>query len=445
MRLTKVILWNFRSFWSNDAPSGQGEAPSVVIDLSPGVNYLVGPNNVGKSNLLRAIALALDPHAAYEPVVDRPQTKASGPAIELEFAVTMPADGSVKNLLDAVDAYERAIRGFNAPSLASQGIVRFFVEYSKGGVRDERFLTRGTYEKGDVVGRNNKRQKAVECFHDVVRFVDIQSGEDLQSLLRRGFKEILASAMGAELTDEMTRARDARTAYFEALRQVLRPVAKHVEGRIKGYVPAISEVDLMPNVPSVEDALADVQVYVEDAARTALDQKGTGVRGAMLLLLLSFIADSAKTAVVFGIEEPEAFLHPEAHRILGEELERFTRRDDVTLLATTHSPFVFRSDAGGRDERSAVFVVRKDESGRSSVTKGGAESARMDLLGSRLLTSLLQRGDEVPEKSKLVLVVEGWSDCRYLEIAAQRLDIRLDAVYIVAAGGSIVTARRKPS
>ncbi|MFT3764776.1 MAG: AAA family ATPase [Minicystis sp.] len=434
MRLTKVTLWNFRSFWSDN-----DRVPAVDLSLTPGVNYFAGPNNAGKSNLLRAVALALDPQATCNHAIDRPQAKMSGPVgVELEFAAGPDPSSAVKQLLEDIDAYEQTVEGFQDSSLASEGIVRLLVEYFEGGHREERFLTRATYEHGRGLGLDHLRQGAVAHFHKVVRFVDIKSGEDLQSLLQRGFKEILGSAVSAEHAQEMKAARKARDAYIEALQQVLLPVARHVEERIRRYVRGIEEVDLVPDVPPIEDAIADARVFLKDAVRTALEQKGTGVRGAMLLLMLSFIADSSRSAVVFGIEEPEAFLHPETHRELGAGLERFTQRPGVTMLVTTHSPFIFRSDGG--DGRSAVFVVRKGADGRSSVAQDVAEAARTDLLGSRVLSSLIQKADEVPETAKLVLVVEGWTDRRYLEIAAQRLGIAFDTVHLVAAGGAVAAA-----
>ncbi|KYF49447.1 hypothetical protein BE08_33030 [Sorangium cellulosum] len=434
MRLTKVTLWNYRSFWSPDPEGDNEEPPAAAIELSPGVNYITGPNNVGKSNLLRAIALALDPNAECDQLVDRPKAKTWGPSIELEFSTGDAPSAAVKRLLADVEAYERLIEGFKEPSLASQGKVRFLVEYHNGGFREERFLTRDGYNKAQVKGRNNPRQKAVERFRELVRFVDIKSGEDLQSLLQRGFKEILGSAVAAEHSKEMKRAREAREEYVEALGQVLRPVGRHVEDRIKRYVRGIAEVDLVPDVPQVEDAIADAHVFITDAVRTALEQKGTGVRGAMLLLLLSFIADSARSAVVFGIEEPESFLHPEAHRELGAGLERFTQRSDVTLLVTTHSPFIFRPDGGGA--RSAVFLVRKDETGRSSVAKDLTATARTDLLGSQALSSLLEKAEEVPDEAKIILIVEGATDQNYLEMAAQKLGISLDGFHILPRGSA---------
>ena len=61
MKLTHIRIKDFRSL------SGEHE-----FDLSSGVNYFVGPNNCGKSNLVNALELALEPDSIYDPATDRP-------------------------------------------------------------------------------------------------------------------------------------------------------------------------------------------------------------------------------------------------------------------------------------------------------------------------------------------------------------------------------------
>jgi putative ATP-dependent endonuclease of the OLD family len=430
MRLTKVTLRNFRSFWS------EGNEQSVEIDLTGGVNYLVGSNNVGKSNLLRAVHLALVPRARFNPAIDRPEGRSSRTSITLELHAGEHRSAAVVRLLKIVDAIQSRHPDATAPTLASKGIIRFRVGFDHDGRRLEWFLPDPAIERAQaaVLPSSESAPGDFDAFHNLVRFVDIRSGEDLDSLLQRGFKEILTSAMGAEHTKAMRAAEDARSAYVDALGQVLRPVAAHVQNQISRYVRGIEEVDLEPNVPPVADAVAAARVFLKDAVRTPLDQKGTGVRGAMLVLLLSFIADSAKGVVVFGIEEPEAFLHPEAHRELGAGLERFRARDDVTLLVTTHSPFLFRSGAEG--DRTAVFMVEKDAHGRSSVRRAEATAARTGLFGSVDVPALLEAIEKVPEGAKLLLVVEGVTDRAYLLQASAKLGIPLDDVHILPRGGA---------
>ncbi len=429
MRLTRVALWNYRSYWTD--PNDPNYPLSADISLAEGVNYIVGPNNTGKSNLLRAIALALDPTREVDLSIDRPVGATWGPQVVLEFDVGPDPKGKIKKLRDEVHEFEESIEGFQAPSLASQGKIRYSVEM-KGSEREEKFMTHDWAKIGKGASASHKRKRALDTFHEVVRFVDIHSGEDLNALLDRGFKDILTNALVDEHGKTMKAAESAREAYHRALGEILRPVGKYIEDRLRLYVPDIREVDPQPNLPPVRDALAQARFIIEDAVKTSLDQKGTGVRGAMLLLLMSFIADSSKSAIVFGIEEPEAFLHPDAHRQLGEGLERFTQRDDVSLLVTTHSPFLFKPE--GRDLRNRIFVVRKDDDGRSNVEQDKKGKAREDLLGSRALANLLERAEEVPAKAKMILLVEGDRDIDYLRLASQKLQISMDDIFIVPRG-----------
>lgn len=435
MRLARIQAWNFRSYAAVD-----DETPSLDLTLSPGVNYLSGVNNAGKSNILRALAFALDPSAApYDRDIDRTKGKTWGPAVLLELHAGKTPSGPARKMLEYVDQQERAIEGFRAPSLASEGIVRLYVEQD-WDKRKEWFLTRGSWAeikrrrggKGNEIDRT--RSRAIERLRELVQYVDIKSGEDLQSLLQRRFRDSLLGAVFYEDKRAMEAAEHARTAYWHALNQMLRPIARHVQSRIQPYVRDVEEIDLVADVPTVDDALRAPRVIVKDAVETPLEHKGTGVRGAMLLLLLSFIADSARTPVIFGIEEPEAFLHPDAHRALADGLARFTQREDVTLLVTTHSPFLFRA---GDDPRNTVFRVTKDEHGRSSVSKSKIEEARTDLLGSEVLASALEKVEAIPESTKLILVVEGQIDADYIRLASNALGVSLAGIHIAWQRGAL--------
>ncbi len=427
MFLKSIRVRNFRSLSSDDAK------PSAEVALGQGINYIAGPNNAGKSNLLRAVALALDPSYPYDGAVDRPDGYRADAqsTVTLEFEVTK-AKGPIDTLVRYAEAYERSVPDFKGPSLASRGIVRFHVQVNQSA-RQELLLTKAGVVKGDP----RKLAAAVRQFRNVVRFVDIRSGEDLDSLLARGFKEILGTVVEEGHSAKVEAAEKKRTEYAQALGEVLQPLARHVQERINRYVRDISEVDLVPSVPEVADAVAGARFLVRDAVKTGLDQKGTGVRGATLLMLLSFIADSSRRAVVFAIEEPESFLHPEAHRALGVGLEQFTRRNDVSVLVTTHSPFLFRGDP---TSSAKLFTVSKDAKGRSKIANGGPDIARTELLGSPVFATLLRRAEQVSDTGKLILVVEGWTDQRYLELAAARGGASLAGIDIVPATGAVDAA-----
>lgn len=428
MRLTKILIRNFRSFWSS------GDEFSAQIDLGTGVNYITGGNNAGKSNILRAVSMALDSrNVGYQPLDDVPRGTESRTSVVLEFSVDplVPNSTRVGALLGALDEYERKISGFVEPSLASKGIVRYRVDWDNAGRPTHRFLTNAV----ETTGKFPNPVRPLECFRAAVRLIEIKSGEDLDSLLQGRLKSMLGRALGEEYRGDMRRATDARDAYVASLNQVLTPIGRYLEEHLPSLVHPLRGVRFEVNIPPVEDAIRDARILIDDAISTPLNQKGTGVRGALLLLLLKFVADhNTENAVVFCIEEPESFLHPEAHAFLGRELKRIVEKPGASTLVTTHSPFIFRSEEV--EESSSVFLVRRSAEGRSTVCKEQSARARTDLLGSSTLATLLGRIDAVPQDSKLVLVVEGWTDKRYLELAANRLGIDFGNVSIEVASGA---------
>ena len=118
---------------------------------------------------------------------------------------------------------------------------------------------------------------------------------------------------------------------------------------------------------SIERTLSNVAVSLDDIVSTPLAGKGTGVRGGVLVAMLSYLALNATRGMVFALEEPEAFLHPGAQENLRDHLEELAAAAGVSLLITTHSPFIVTSSANGR-----VFCLAKDKEGRTRVS----ESAR---------------------------------------------------------------------
>ena len=95
---------------------------------------------------------------------------------------------------------------------------------------------------------------------------------------------------------------------------------------------------------------------------TPLSEKGTGVRGGVLVAMLRYLAENSRRSMIFCIEEPEAFLHPGAQEELRDDLEALAERRDVSLLITTHSPFVI-----SRNAKSRVISVAKNGFGKAVI------------------------------------------------------------------------------
>lgn len=190
-------------------------------------------------------------------------------------------------------------------------------------------------------------------------------------------------------------------------------------------------------MPSIERTLSNVGVSLEDLVVTPLDQKGTGVRGGVL----------GRDVELPGVERnPRDGLCGRGTRsVPAPSVTRGPPRptggpgrgsDDVTLLVTTHSPYLVSRSHSGR-----VFCLAKDTNGRTRLaqsTSGDASHAPLigDLFRESTLADLLAQATELPAGAAGVLIVEGDGDEISLRLAADvvnRPDL-LEGIHIQPRG-----------
>jgi putative ATP-dependent endonuclease of OLD family len=436
LKLVHAVVKDYRSL------SGRHE-----FDLSEGLNYLVGPNNVGKSNVLRAIELALDPIAQYHPDRDRASRASqygrdhtTRIVLTFEFGSTGPD----KTLRRYANAYERALKGEptyqrSEPwTFADEGRIRHITEFGVGGARVTKFETKGKAALSLSTDREEHKQLDKK-FREVVRFAVVHSGEDIESLLTGKFRDILHLVLTEHLRDEVARAEAARTVYLRALQaELLEPLRAEVESRVGGLFTEVSKVELLPAVPSVQETIASVEVRLEDAVSSSLSDKGTGIRGGVLVAMLQYLAAQNRRSLVFAIEEPESFLHPAAQEGIRSELESLAKQADVTLLVTTHSPHIV-----SRAEATLVTKVAKDASGVTHLSHGIAGSQRLSTMfgamyGDPDFLEFLESSLRLDNTVHTVVVTEGYTDGAFMEAACRAAgrDDLVDGVAFLPAGGT---------
>jgi 5S rRNA maturation endonuclease (ribonuclease M5) len=434
MRLAGIEIRDFRSIFLDD------RGKSLSMELGPGMNTLVGLNNCGKSNVLRAVSLALDPHHPFDPEVDAPGPRQfSLPIITLRFI----ADGDraeEQELLAAAADYETGLAG-SSSTFASRGEVVLQVAFRQDvdGFHRRELLLSPDDRVPSKTEDEERLAKALVKLRDAVRFVLISSGESIASVLEGNFREILHSVVRERLSREFSEAERSRQEYMSGLQEsLLAPLRDRLAVDVGGLFPEINATYLSPEVPSIESTLSNVGVSLEDLVLTPLDQKGTGVRGGVLVAMLSYLALNATRGMVFAVEEPEAFLHPASQEDLRDRLERVAASRDVTLLVTTHSPYLVSRASTGR-----VFCLAKDTNGRTRVAQSAHGDARHapligDLFRETTLAEMLTQATELPDGAEAVLLVEGPGDEISLRLAARlvgRPDL-LEAIHIVPAGNA---------
>jgi|APMI01.1.fsa_nt_gi predicted ATP-dependent endonuclease of OLD family len=409
MQLTRIEVKNFRSF-----------AEPVDVPLSEGMNVITGVNNAGKSNLLKAVRMALDAEYDFAAGRDVPaQRLFAFPRVTLTFESsrsTSPERTFLRNL----DAYERSAGV--GQTYSEVGIARLVVTYTgqrqTGLIRQEFFAVRGA---GNRRGENALNERALRQFKKIVRLVAVESGQSVQDLLNGKFREILHSTLNETMHESLLQSAQARETYVERLEtNLLAPMKDRLQEISARLFPEIQTIRLVPSVSSIEDSLSTVDIQLRDAIETNLSQKGTGVAGGVLIALLRYLADSTKQSLVLAIEEPEAFLHPAAQEELRDDLEALAERKSVSLLMTTHSPFVI-----SRSSRAQVVSVEKSADGVSQLGAiAGGDDAHANVIGSLFrdpaIPDLLDRQLEIPTAARAILLVEGETDRQFL-ILAMRL------------------------
>ena len=176
-----------------------------------------------------------------------------------------------------------------------------------------------------------------------------------------------------------------------------------------------------------------------DGNNHSIASKGSGAQRAVFLSLMQYISQNSKKLVIWGIDEPEAFLHPRLQKKVVEVLNEMCEKENQCAILTTHSQhfinlnhlsntYVFRGDTSQRTYARKPNVTFYEINTTICQTNSNAEKA---MLIKRQLGIANNDGWEVLPFN---LIVEGEEDKKYLETFLQSLN--LPSINIVWSGGA---------
>lgn len=350
MRLSEVVINNFCS------------CQALRVPLS-GFNPIIGYNNSGKSNILRAISWLLRKHVLPSHAFNDLQLPIT---VEGEIhninLLLLPANQQAQLAPYLVDGSLRFRRRQDGPgSTAAQLKVDVFDSAANAWVANPVGLD-------NAIGVLFPEPLYVEAMDD--------AGEDIGKF---GAKNTIGLLLKYVL--EGMRANNA--AALQAIQAALQAVGGHLNGparvqelgafevaatqAISSFFPGLSlHIDI--STPVVEDLFKGATVSLSDLPgfQRPFASFGHGAQRSAHMALIKLLADQANQAggngatVLLLIDEPELYLHPQAIELLREALKSLSQQN-FQVVFSTHSPLLI-----GRDDILETTMIYKNAANATS-------------------------------------------------------------------------------
>ncbi len=144
---------------------------------------------------------------------------------------------------------------------------------------------------------------------------------------------------------------------------------KKLNDILKEYMTCDLEIEFQS--PTVETLLTTPQLFADDGFRNIVSNKGHGLQRAIIFSILrcyselvTGVGDKKKKPMIFAVEEPELYMHPQAQRTIRRVFKDIANQGDQVIFST-HSSLLL--DVAYFDEVIRVESVQKKIDGNKTV------------------------------------------------------------------------------
>jgi hypothetical protein len=416
LELLAVEMQNLRSFEHTE------------FRLNRPVTVLVGPNNAGKTSVLRMLDWVFNAPIAeldHQPMsrqsveLLRPARNTRNKARRLTLSIRV-LDGRRHSRFQCEDGIARLRIGLRVSPEPRIRVNIGAPTRSEGGERDD-----NAYELLDEL-RRSIRFRLIPASRDA-------SSSSFESTFHRSITDLLAT--GATNTGRGRAKAEYRT-ISQALKNVkevaedlVQPLWQDMQGALPAGMAKTGSIEVDAQPGDLVDWIASVlrlrlSTGPHDVNSVRPTEVGSGLQSLLELSLAEGEAAAGpNTLTITALEEPEAFLHPAAQRTLSRRLFQSTPGQRIV---STHSPILVEEAQYG----DVVLVHEHQFNHPNSQTD---EDRR------RINTALLTRYGAEMVFSAGVLLVEGESDREFFEglrrrFAAFDTSGRLDKLMAIPTG-----------
>lgn len=366
MHINEIIIGNFRSIHNQRIR---------LKDMC----VLVGENNSGKTNIIKALELFFCP---FKKSTSEDKNKKRSDIIKISIKATIPLPQERKKLEEKLFRkvksknviIERKHRYYERP--------RYYINQHLVG--DPRNLL--IYFRNKFLLINPLR--------------DIEL-EDIEKEFEKKFAGKLSPYMREEVIAESQKA----------VKRLNKHLSPHLSGIVESFKQALElrqGAISFTFAPDVEEIINNVKFNL-DLNDKSLDlrTKGQGIRSIASMIFLGILSKDIRVTLV-AVEEPELHLHPPLIRLLMRRLIEMSRTRQIIM--TTHNQNIIDSV----DPEKIVRVEMQDSETKVISPRLSDESI------SNFYKYVLDRHAEV-FYSKRCIIVEGASDANFLRLISEKI------------------------
>ena len=292
-----------------------------VIDGTPLI--LCGANNVGKTNFLRALKLffELDKNQ-FDVKCDIPYDIAEGKrgkGYNSSITVTFVGENNIEYNITATFTKKKElgnILDIKAKEInnANKDVKAITKEYAEEIIKSHRFLF--------IEASNINIPKVIEEIID---------------------SEVLPLGLDRKRSHQTTPLKKLKDFIEESKKSVV-DIENEIGGILNDFITKIPGINnenwkikiLFPQYEKLREALSGlIDFTLYDGNDRKMETKGSGIQRTILLALMQYISKRSNKNIIWGVDEPEAFLQPSLQKQTADIFREISKKDNVLL--TTHS------------------------------------------------------------------------------------------------------------